>query len=58
MEDYEYYIHDTYIATADWQESAWNGLINLVGHAGWTLDVVLESIQNFTTYSLLNTSIS
>jgi len=58
MEDCEYYIHDIFIAKNCWQESAWNGLMSLVGHAGWTLDVVLESIQNFTTYSLLNTSIS
>ena len=37
------YIHDTFIATGGWQESAWNGLMNIIGHSGWTLvDVVAE----------------
>jgi len=30
MEECEYYIHDTFIATGGWQESAWDGLMSLL----------------------------
>ena len=46
------YIHDTFIATGGWQESAWNGLMNIIGHAGWTLVDVVNQIWSVTASAM------